>query len=981
MLGAMASTPEKVLLTCTPGYWTDGTLHVKVRSLSEPDREVPIMTRFVATPDVLEFEPLEDEHEVRARVTVKSGVEFPANDTVHVKVIADPATEMAMAALQAGAMLPPGVSIPKPFKNMTADVTVLVFPYQVEYTAVMPDGNQLEIAQGGHLSLAQDGVSSVVVKARVYRLNSSFNRLSESPVAGVTGSLSEAPALAGFSLTPTTSGEGFALSLASTEIKVGGEAPSAAPLAFKLSMPSGRRFTQRLSLQPQPLKASMSIQPDTLPVSLVRSLEGGKATLQMTLETAEGRGVPIAWKLDCPLGTCTPASGTFDSSGRAESTYHPPSPEEAGQAGTAWPRPVLIKALVGAQGVEAAQCQLSLTYALTVSLQVEKAGFSLLKQEVQVAAMGPCSARIVTRVGEKVIPVAFARVSGQGFPDTTSDEEGHCTLGLGQGNPQSLGDLTVSVASEVSLGQKNAHGLYQELAQRGFPADLKSRFDQFVDLTYVERLASQPESEAEPTQKVFQQMLSVVKVAKMSQGCLERNFERYRGYVHAFFTNIFAAFWDIWLGDKVTQVAGRILKATGRLVQYLAGPLTRSRFGRWALGGVHSMGQSLLSWAQARVTSIINRINSPNTNAKIREQLRERVHFNAVEGPVPSPQGGIVKALSASADDAVHAVEAQVAQAQANLQASLSRLTERVGQKPALPGPEWQANLKALQQAVDQAEEGVKQAQQALTKAFDQRDAIVATGGKLEAILGFVPKLLNLCYNLLSALLLAIVSAFILAMGSIIQGGDASQVLIKNLASRFMDLLGDKLSPKAGQAMSPDAVLNSLKAHLVHDNLRLSAFAVEEGILRASQWQPVDKENFERAVRYYYNSVERGTLESESDEIWMEFYGTMADWLEWLVIWFSRIGALMTAIIGTIASAGLAAPEVWAFDLAVNEALELFHKVYGVIKVSVTGKMMAFNMGIVVRVVVPSQIRYINILYGDTLDDRAVAYLGQGGAS
>ena len=470
----MQGKPKTMLLSYTSGSWSDATISIRLRSLREPAQELPVNAHFTSAPEVLTFEVLPDPDLLRARVKLKPDQPIPDDDKVILKIKASEAKVPAQGA-------PP----------LTEEVTVHVFPYKVEYQVLWPDGQVFKLSPGGQLSVPQDGCSKIRITPRIFRVDSSGRSTSQTHLTGFTGRLLEQPASSEITVITDSATKDFSLLVSSNLIKVGDMPSTPIQLLFQLTAPSGRSFTQRLTLQPQPIKGSLSIEPQTLSVGNVQTLEGGVAKLALLLQTCDGRPVSLPYRLHCALGTCSPDSGTSSKEGCADSTYRSPILQEATKAGSQWPRSVTIGARLGEGKLEVANCTVVLTYRRSLTVSIEKVGFQSLHKDLQVTSPGDCRLRVLIRSGGKDEPVAYGRVSGADFAPTTTDQGGYCTLHLkGEGSGQNLGDLKMETSEEVKNFQKQiVDGLKASAGASPSPAYLKAQSDltNFVMVAYPER--------------------------------------------------------------------------------------------------------------------------------------------------------------------------------------------------------------------------------------------------------------------------------------------------------------------------------------------------------------------------------------------------------------------------------------------------------------------------------------------------------------
>jgi len=189
----MSAVPAKIVL----GYldadgWTRASLDLSVESRAEPEKKMPIITTFVATPDCLEV-TAEDglDNAVVATVAIKEGAVLPEDDRATLKVVADPAPGLgeALAAMP----MAPGIAIPKPFARLSATVAVNLVPYWMKMEITLPgEGSEepqtLRFDRETPTQQVSDGEAEVVLRVQVFRVDS-FGMDQGEPLAGVQWSV------------------------------------------------------------------------------------------------------------------------------------------------------------------------------------------------------------------------------------------------------------------------------------------------------------------------------------------------------------------------------------------------------------------------------------------------------------------------------------------------------------------------------------------------------------------------------------------------------------------------------------------------------------------------------------------------------------------------------------------------------------------------------------------------------------------------
>lgn len=984
---------QRVRLAYHAGAWTEGELRVKVRSLSEPDRPVPLATRITATPDVLDFALGKEQEEVTARVSVKAGATLPSDDRVQVKVVADPGTEAAYAALQVAGMMP-GVPLPRPFKTMTADVEVLVFPYEVEYTATMPDQSQ---RVGLEFPVDQDGASEVRVRARVFRVNADGQRQGE--VTPVTGQLQGTPSAKGLSLSVSQEG-GFGLLVKSTELNVG-PAPPPLKAVFKLHVPSGRIFTQHLTFQPRPLQAQLSCDPASVKVTEVHTLEGGNSKLLLKVMTAEGRGVKAAYKLEAPLGSFAPSSGQTDESGEARPLYHPPAPAAAAASQGAWPRTITLKALVGPRLVEAAHCDLTLTFQRRLKIVVEKVGFARLEKELELPGPGSCRLSLVATARDEQVAVAHASVSGSGFPATTTDAEGKCSLELGGSGSHDLGKLTLALEEGMaSLQKRVVDGLREGAGSQppGDYTDAQSKLTELVEKDLVKRLAREEATTFEVTRQVMLALAGSIKVMNMARSCFLRRFGRLETSLRSTLEAILTAIWECWAGDVFTGLLTRLAKGMAGAASAIARALGSLRPVRWAVSGVVKSVNAMRTTFVNFYMRFHNKVSRLFNEANVPSDMRRRLATDPAQGPIPLTPGAIVNQVKESLDDALKVLKGKVDSlrqalqgAQADLatnQAAIREVQELIARQGGTPGMDMgdlparlaqlQAQAGPIERRLARATGQLQKAELELVDTEARNKTIMVLANELDTLVELGCGLLNVAFNIMVASLLAMIALLLTMVTRGLRRAGARTVVLERLAKLLEDMVGNLLTQEGTErgSKSGQGAVQKLRNQLLATQRNMAGPVLAGTYEVYKDWPEVDTERFRKAVRYYYEEVERNELLTQQSEVWNDFTADMVEWLEWLVLWFSRLGLLLASLVALFGSAGTAAPAVWVFNVEANAAIESFHKWYKGLKAMGSGMSSMAVLAVTVGVVLPAYVEFsVELLGQSDLRDRAAVPL------
>lgn len=979
---------QPILLAYKGKYWTSGELRVKVRSFTEPDREVPLAARITATPDVLDFAMGDDPKEVTARVTVKAGADLPTSDRVLIKVVADPATEAAMTATAAAGMLPPGVSLPRPFKSMTADVEVRLFPYEVELT----DENG---SSGPDFPVDLDGSSRVRVRARVYRVAADGTRQSE--ITPISGDLVGHPEGQGIAIASQSDGNGFVITATSSELKLG-EAPPAVRVAFKVNVPSGRRFTEHVTFQPRPVRAELTCDKKTVGVSVASALESPRLTLSVT--TAEGRPVKTAYRLECPLGSLSPAAGQLDEAGHALSHYHPPTPKAASESPGAWPRTIAVKALLGPKGVEGASCELSLTFQRSLKLVVEKAGFARLEKEVEMSGPGPCNLRLVARARTEEVAVAHATVSCNESAPAISNSEGRCSLAVGTGGAFELGQLTLELEPAMANLQKRVVDGLREGAGQGAPSDYtnaQTSLNELVEKDLVVRLAREKPDTYEITSRVMLALAGSVKVMNLARTCFGRRFDRVQTGLKNALDALLSAMWEIWGGAVFTALLTGLLKTLAGAAMAV-GRLVGGRLLGWSVTAVTRTVGAMKVTFETAYTRLASKVSSLFRQSRVPLTLQQRLSTNPATGPVPMNPGSLASALKAelqsalsvligkisSLKDAVRLVQTELS-SHATAVRELENLIARNKGVPGTSLGDLEARLVALQARAAPLQERLARASGELQKAelelVDKQARNRALGmvaDELDTLVNLVAGLLNVTYNILGAMILGIIACLLSMLQRALLRAGVASVVLERLGQILEDLVGNllcDLGSKEGTARGTTAT-EKIRKQLLALQRQMAGPVLATTYEKLKDWPEIDKDRFHSAVQGYYEGVERNELLTAEREIYADFGADMLDWLEWLILWFSRLGVLLAGLVALFASAGTATPAVWAFEAEANLVIENLHKWYKGLKAVCSGMSAMSVMAITAGVVLPAFVEYTITLFDEPgLRDQAAVPL------
>lgn len=978
---------QPILLGYRDGSWTGGEIRVKVRSYSEPDRAVPVNARISAVPDVLSFAMGQDEQEVTARVTVKSEASLPADDRVQVTVQGDPASDAALAATQLAGMLPPGVSLPR-FPSMTAVVEVILVPYEVVLTALMPDGSE---RSGNEFPLDMDGSSVVKVRAQVYRVSGAGLR-QQDPLA-LSGELVGQPTLPGLALAAGSEGQSFTLSATSTEVEAGG-AGSSCKVSFKLNLPNGKSLIQHVTFALRPLQAELTCDAREVGVGASHALEGPRFTLR--LHTAEGRPVKTAYRLQATLGNLSPAAGQLDDSGTAVARYDPPAPSTVADSPDSWPRVVTVKALVGPKGQEAASCDLTLTFRRSLKVVVEKIGFARWEKELELTGPGPLTLKVVTRARTQSVAVAHASVQGS----KKTDKDGLCAVEEGTGAALPPVEVVLDLAGDIASLQKRVVEGLREGAGGAAPEDYRSAqssLEELVEKGLPERLAEEDEESYEGTYRVMLALAGSVKVMLMARGCFERRFERVKVSLKAALDATLSAVWELWGGPLFTALLTKVATLLSSAAMAV-GRLVGGRLMGWSVAGVIRTVGGLKVTFEKAYTRLADKVSGLFNQSRVPATLQQRLTSNPATGPVPMSPGTLATALKAELEKALDVLKAKLSSLKdavrvlqtelAAHQAEVRELEQTIMRHRGVPGTslgDLEARLAALQARGGPIGERLTRATSELEKAelevLDKEarnQTMGALAEKLDTLVNLCAGLLNVIYNLLGALLLGLIACMLRILQRCVLRAGYSSVILERLGQILEDMVGNLLCEPLSREGVARGTAPTEKIHrqLAALQLKMAGPALTTTYQKLKDWPEIDRQCFEAAVRGYYEGVERSEFLTEEREVWHDFAADMLDWLEWLVLWFSRVGMLLAGLVALFASAGTATPAVWAFEAEANLAIESMNKWYKGLKAVASGLESMGTLALTVGVVLPGFVEYTVRLFDDQgLRDRAAVPL------
>ncbi|MFN8611702.1 MAG: hypothetical protein U0931_29425 [Vulcanimicrobiota bacterium] len=721
---------KTALLSYTSGQWSQAWLTLSLKSSSEP--ELPFAVQFHPQSEVLMCQVEAGKKPLTAHLRLRPATELPESDRLTLEVSANP---------ERGGL---------PFRQQ---VEVLLFPYEVEYMATWADGRQQLLRCGETVALDQDGLSRLEIKARVFRVDSSGKRLGDRPVA-VTGTLTQPPESSQVQVSADRF-EDFCIRVSSLSLRVGAPNPAPIPLVFELAVPSGRRFHQRLVLQPLPLVCQLTSPPDVL--------LGEPAPVELSLRSQDGRACQMAWKLTCPLGSCQPASGFLTAEGTARLVYQPPSAQEAAKSPGDWPRLVTMTLHLNGLDQEAARCQFKLLYRRKFSLVVQKSGFQTLHRELEIERPGRCRLRLQTRVRSKGVALAWARVKAEGLDETQSDDQGRCTLTFGPDGEIPVPELNLELLPEIQNDQMLVVKGLQEGATEGASAEYaRAQKDlvELVEVAFVERLASRPEAEFETTLRVLIVLKGNVRVMNQSLALFLRRFERVRVNLETTFQAILTAFWDLFLGDVLAGILRRTATCLAQAVHGLAQGLGRFRLIQTGLSLVLSGAESVQKAFLGCYQKVFDRVQRIFSDSPLPGSLKERLALDPSRGPVPLDPGAIASALKAQLNQGLAQLAAQREQLRTGLkqvQTSLAASQAALPKAKAGPGlAKLSAEVTSLENELARLSGQLQKTELDLAELSQRNIGLEELADRLDTLVHFLGAILNMAFNLLVAVSLGL---------------------------------------------------------------------------------------------------------------------------------------------------------------------------------------------------------------------------------
>ncbi len=1017
----MSAKPRPITLGYNGSEWTTGELSVRVRSLSEPDREVPLTLRLTAVPPCLDFVMGGEGSGKLATVMVKPDATLPADDRAVIHVVADPATELAMTL--ASTVLPPGVPMPRPFPQMTAQVDVFLVPYVLvvkQRRQVGGASSEGQLAPGVAAELEGDGRSFTLLEVACQRVDARGNpqgdpvaadlKCSQHPVEGGPG--------ATVSVDRTTTG--LMVKLQSTKPYLEGGMGSWGAFLFHGTGPGGRHLDSRtVRVQVHPLSASLTlVSPADGRLGLSPGTEGGtpvQATLRLeALNSARSGVVGLAteWQLEPASGSLQPARGVTDEAGQFQAVYHAPTDKEAAAQAQGGELSVRVVALAGPDRREVGSQTLRIAWQRTVVVKVSKPGFAPVEKKVALTTPGPVHVLVLpptpAHVPQELRPVACASVTVDGEPATT-DADGKAQVGAGSGGGETV---TIRLAlDDAASGVQKKLLEVEPLAVLPVAPDrfktLVQELIQFAEIAFVERLAEQDPKDYGATMFSVKLLASAVRVMKMARDLLVRRYARVSGDFTDFCKNLAAAIYSRY-GEKIAGglVEGIASKAKGLFtwaahqlashtwIRAAMSPLVKGL--RWVMDGVDSLGKRFTDWFRKKGFF---------ADGKMPGNLKDRLPKTPDDGPFPiqkgqmvRPDGKLLKEAERRVKDALEGLERQLASARQALDSAWPKVQNLRSQLEAaeatLAGAvnprtqaRWTATVRKLQGELAQAEGTLRQAAKNVEDLVPRRDKAAKAVDEvlqnrkfteescsmLDDALSLVLGVLNRVWNL-GTYVVVYFSAMVFGL---------VRPIAKKYANKYYPVLGETFwntlddvvfkpgfsdlvggTPAGGIVPRIGRSLESRQLNAGAEALS-SALRLTKGFDLVAEDQQA-KEQIQAAFRWYYETIEANGFTAEAWECYAEWFAETLDWIEFGVVWSSRAANAILAILAllfTIPTGGGSLAAFLALQPEITAAIESFDKVWDWLKAAARGGKALIGVIEVAAVVLPAHVAYTAKLY------------------
>ena len=1015
----MSSKPRPITLGFNGSEWTTGDLAVRVRSLSEPDREVPLTLQLTAAPPCLNFQIAEEGSNKLATVSVNPEAVLPADDRALIHVVADPATEMAMTMVSAA--LPPGVPLPRPFPRMTAQVEVLLVPYVLQIRQRQQLGSSWsegELAPGACAELEGDGCSCTLLEVTCHRVDARGNPQHEPVNADLKVSQQPGEGGGGADVTVERTATGLMVKFQSTKPCFGPGIVWGA-LLFQGTGPGGKRLESRtVRMQVRPLRAALKLlSPTDACLGLAPGTEEG-APVQATLrlEVLNSRNIGVAgifaeFRLEPALGTVQPSSSLTDDSGHLQVAYRSPTFQGVAALGQGGDSSVQVVAMAGPDRYEVGSQALRLAWQRTLTLKVSKPGFEAFEKEIKLSRSGAVNVLVLPpkpkQGSGELRPVAHATVEIAGTRLTT-DKDGVAKLGEGAGPDDTL-IVRLALNSETA-GLQNRLLEIAPLAELPVAPDrlqsLVQDFKKFAGVEFVERLAGQDPKDYENTIFSVKLLAAATRVVSMARALLKRRYSVVSKDFSAFCRNLAAACYTQW-GDKLVgkMIEGITNKAKAlfnRAARFLTSH-TKVRSAmkpvvglmRRVMDGFDSLGQRFTNWFQRKGFF---------AKGKMPGNLKSRLPKTPDDGPFPIQRGQMVcpdtsffKKAESQARKLLEGLDGKLASARQmadDLVPEINKLKSQLAEAQKTLGTavrprtkaHWTKQVRKLELELGGLQGNLEKARKSLSDLLPERDKAARalddvllnhkmaqeSAGLLDETLSCMLGLLNRIWNFgtyavvyLSAMLFSLI-----------------RPVAKKYANKYYPLLGEvfwntlddvvfkpSLSDIVG-GMPSDGIVPYIGRNLESRQLNASAEALASALTRTRAFNLTrggdDKEQLHAAFRWYYETIEANSFTAEAWECYAEWFTTLLDWLECGVVWSCRGANLILALLGLVFSLPTGGGSMAAFlalQPQITAFIEKMDKVWDWLKAVARGGKTLVGVVEVAAVILPAHVAYTAKLY------------------
>ena len=971
----MAEPIEPLILgyDSTRRCWTEGEVSARVRSLSEPDRAVPLTARLVGEPDILDFtlDPYEQEC-FRASVRLRPGAKIPDNRRARLTIIADPASEIA-----AGVMHAAGFPVLLPFKDLRAQVEVQLIPYSLEVRAFVGDR---EISIEDVLPLEGDAHTSLRLEAAVYAVDGNGNPGQQPLALPVTIKPNLQGALC--QIQPCPEG-GASCSLVSEKLVLDSNL-QAGTLTLEASLPEGKLLSRTLAVYVWALNVELKVT-GTQPVPL------GAPSPQLVLRVSNSKGEGVVglstrWALEPAVGALSLKEATTGAVGGVTVSYQMPTLEEALKVFQSELLSLSVRVTAGQHSQLLGEVDLCLQFQAHALLSVEKAGFTPIRDHrVELQHPGGIALSLFTSAGEKV-PIASARVKALG-QEVCSDQQGQARLEMGTGTPTvvklnlELDEPSKQWSEQILKGLARLQGMPWNC--RGMEASCE-QVTRFVNLEYVEHLAEEEEKEYPAALANLKVLHPVIHVGELSARLFDRRYARFQEQLSSALGNIGAALFS-WMGEKYFPRIGNWLTGKLRgLMRYLAGKLAgRAWLARRARGAVGTL-RGWLNSLKERLLKLKRKVGSQRT--RLPESVDQQLNkdFRLPKNPAMLAPGdealeamndavrkaAAAKAAREQAEQALKAAQKQLDDAQQQLARAQAQATPNPAEVSRLQGQVQSlgagldnatAELSKKSQALNESESAAKAAETAYKELKEMCSA-------LDDLLGAFSDALSVLYEygawLLAYLLVSVGGWMMISLRKVANGvhGGGGQAM----GNALEDLITKKAFVMAFEFGGYHMLEPIIRGFCKLQQSATVAQALSEAIGESSRWQERDPETMKAAIRWYYEEIEAASFNNEEAEVWRELIADLLDWLEFLLVWITRLVNIVLAVVGALVSLltlGVGLPAWLLVSAGFSAFVEAMDRWWDVIKAAARSVSAAAGAAEVIAIILPAHSLFTARIY------------------